>query len=59
VRCTDVDAVIRAARGHGCEVTVEPKDVTIPNRDYPLPVRIAFFIGPAGEQVELFKNDLT
>lgn len=59
VRCTDVDGVIHAARAHGCEVTVEPKDVTIQNRDFPLPVRIAFFTGPAGEQVELFKNDLT
>jgi glyoxylase I family protein len=59
VRCTDVDSVIDAARSHGCEVTVEPKDVTIQNRDFPLPVRIAFFTGPAGEQVELFKNELT
>lgn len=59
VRCDDVDGVIAQARALGCAVTVEPKDVAIPNYAYPLPVRIAFFTGPAGEQIELFRNDLT
>ncbi len=59
IRCDDVDAVIAQARALGCAVSVEPKDVTIQGRAFPVPVRIAFFAGPAGEQIELFRNDLT
>ena len=49
----DVDACIAAVRAEGYEVTVEPKDVVIP-AEKPYPVRIAFCIGPLGEEVEFF-----
>lgn len=59
IRVADVDAVIEKARAHGLEVTVEPKDVTIPSQPFSVPVRIAFFRGPAGDHIELFRNELT
>jgi glyoxylase I family protein len=59
LRADDVDGAIERARAAGMEVTIEPKDVTIPSTPFPLPVRIAFFKGPAGEVIELFKNTLT
>lgn len=58
-RTNDVDGVIARARQHGAEVTVEPKDVTLQSRPFQVPARIAFFRGPAGELVELFRNELT
>ena len=59
VRTTDVDAAIERVRKAGMKVTVEPKDVTIPGRPFPLTVRIAFCKGPGGEEIEFFKNELT
>lgn len=59
IRAHDVDAVIKNARAHGATVTVEPKDVTIQSTPFAVPVRIAFFRGPAGESIELFRNELT
>jgi glyoxylase I family protein len=59
LRSDDVDGACERARAAGAEVTVEPKDVTIPSRPQPLPARIAFFRGPAGEVFELFSNQLT
>ncbi|GEM_PF-6146594 len=41
------------------KVTVEPKDVEIPSRPQPTPVRLAFFEGPDGEVIELFHNETT
>jgi glyoxylase I family protein len=58
-RSDDPDAVIERARAAGMQVTVEPKDVVIPSRPHELPIRMAFFRGPAGESIELFKNELT
>jgi len=52
--CDDIDTVIEKVRTAGRNVTVEPRDVDIPS-DPVYPVRIAFFEGPAGEIVELFK----
>ena len=51
----DPDALIEKVRAAGYEVFIEPKDVTLPS-DPPFPIRIAFFYGPAGEEVELFKE---
>ncbi len=48
----DVDAYTEAARAAGYEITMEPKDIVIAG-DYP--ARIAFCIGPVGEEVEFFK----
>ena len=55
LRTTKLDAVLELARAAGCEVTTEPKDLTIKG-DPPYPVRIAFFKGPDGEVVELFQE---
>lgn len=51
--CSDVDAVIEAARAAGAPITTEPKEIVI-GSEPPMPARIAFFTGPAGESVELF-----
>lgn len=58
-RCEDVDGVIGRVREAGCKVTVEPKDVTIASQIGPVPLRLAFFKGPDGEVIELFRNELT
>jgi len=49
----DTDACIEAVREAGYEVTVEPKDIVIPSNP-PYPARIAFCIGPVGEEIEFF-----
>jgi glyoxylase I family protein len=59
VRTDDVDGAIERAKKFGMQVTVEPKDVTIPSKPFPLPVRLAFCKGPGGEEIEFFKNELT
>ena len=48
----DVDSYTEAARKAGYEITMEPTDIVIAG-DYP--ARIAFCIGPVGEEVEFFK----
>jgi len=55
LRSGDVDAAIERVRSAGAEVTAEPTDVNIPC-DPPLPVRIAFCKGPAGEIIEFFHD---
>lgn len=59
LRTSDCDTAIERARAAGAEVTVEAKDVEIPSRPEPLPVRIAFCKGPDGEVIEFFQNELT
>ena len=49
----DTDACIEAVRAAGYTVTMEPKDISIPS-DPPYPARIAFCIGPVGEEIEFF-----
>lgn len=49
----DVDACVEAVRAAGYEITVEPNDIEIPSNP-PLPARIAFCIGPVGEEIEFF-----
>ena len=49
----DPDACIETVRREGYAVTMEPKDIAIPS-DPPYPARIAFCIGPMGEEVEFF-----
>lgn len=49
----DVDGIIDSVRTAGYEVIVEPNDkVILSNPEYP--IRMAFCIGPLGEQVEFF-----
>ena len=47
----DVDACIEAVRAEGYKITMEPRDIVIGNI---FPARIAFCIGPVGEEVEFF-----
>jgi glyoxylase I family protein len=58
LRTDDTDQAIEAARAAGAEVTVEPKDVSIPS-DPPVEARIAFCKGPDGEVIEFFQNETT
>jgi catechol 2,3-dioxygenase-like lactoylglutathione lyase family enzyme len=55
LRSDDVDGAIARARAGGAEITMEPKDVTIPSNP-PTPVRIAFCKAPGGEVIEFFKH---
>ena len=53
LRAADVDAVIKAVREAGYEITMEPNDIVIESA-VPFPARIAFAIGPVGEEIEFF-----
>ena len=59
LRTNDPDAAIERVRAAGMKVTMEPKDVEMPSRPEPTPVRIAFCHGPDGEVIEFFKNEKT
>lgn len=52
---TDTDSVISAVRAAGYKITMEPTDIVIPSSE-PCPARIAFFIGPLGEEIEIFQR---
>lgn len=49
----DTDAVVEKVRNAGYPITVEPKDIHIPT-ERPCIARIAFCIGPVGEEIEIF-----
>ena len=49
----DTDACIEAVRAAGYQITMEPTDIVIASEP-PYPARIAFCIGPVGEEVEFF-----
>ena len=49
----DPGACIGAVRQAGYTITVEPKDVVIASEP-PFPIRVAFAIGPCGEEIEFF-----
>lgn len=53
----DVDACVEAVRAAGYEITIEPKDIVIASNP-PYPARIAFCIGPVGEEIEFFAEKL-
>ncbi len=61
VRTNEVDELAKRVRAFGAKITVEPKNVTIPNHTAlgPVPVRIFFCEGPNGEIVEFLQNELT
>ena len=48
--CSMLDSVLRAA---GYKITMEPTDIVIGSTP-PYPARIAFCIGPVGEELEFF-----
>jgi len=56
-RTNDIDAAIERCRDAGCEITNEPKSVTIGN-NMSADVRFAFFKGPDGEVVEFMQCDV-
>ena len=51
----DTDACVAAVRGAGYEITREPVDIVIGSVP-PYPARIAFCIGPVGEEIEFFQE---
>ena len=51
----DVDACASAVRNAGYRIITEPVDIVIPS-DPPCPARIAFCVGPLGEEIELFER---
>lgn len=58
LRTDDCAAMLEKAREAGCEVTMEPDEVTIDSSEGDIVVKIAFFKGPDGEVVELFENEV-
>ena len=50
----DTDACVEAVRTAGYKITMEPTDIVIES-EIPYPARIAFCIGPIGEEIEFFK----
>lgn len=61
LRTNQPDELAAKVRAFGAKITVEPKNVTIPNTTAlgPVPIRIFFCEGPNGEIVEFFQNDKT
>jgi glyoxylase I family protein len=55
LRTDDVDSCIEAVSMAGYKVTIEPRNSTLAC-DIPFPIRFAFFIGPTGEEVEVFQE---
>lgn len=51
----DVDACVDAVTKVGCPITLGPVDVPVEAQE-PYPVRVAFCIGPIGEEIEFFKE---
>lgn len=51
----DVDACVRAVKDAGYPVFIGPKEICIPS-DPPFPARMAFCIGPLGEEIEFFQE---
>lgn len=49
----DVDACVKAVSDAGYEITIAPKDIVVASQP-PVPARIAFCIGPMGEEIEFF-----
>lgn len=49
----DVDTCVDAVRKAGYEITDAPHDCTVPSEP-PYELRIAFCIGPVGEEIEFF-----
>lgn len=61
LRTDRLDELVVRVREFGAKITVEPKNVTIPNTTSlgPVPVRIFFCEGPNGEIIEFLQNSLT
>ena len=55
LRTERVDDCVAAVRKAGYAITVEPKDIVIASNP-PFLARIAFCIGPVGEEIEFFQE---
>ena len=51
----DADGTVRKVKGAGYEVFMEPRDIVIPSEPA-YPARMAFCIGPLGEEIEFFQE---
>lgn len=51
----DVDGCVEAVRAGGYPITMEPRDIVVASEP-PMPARIAFCIGPMGEEIEFFRE---
>ena len=58
LRSRDLERSLEAVRASGCEITRPIMPLELVNRigDRPFPVRVAFFRGPDGEEVELIEG---
>ena len=54
IKCR-MDQCVKAVREAGYAITVEPKDVTLATTP-PSPIRVAFCIGPVGEEIEFYQE---
>ena len=54
-KTSNVDKCIQIVRDSGYKVTVEPKDIVIASNPA-FPARVAFCIGPVGEEIEFFEE---
>ena len=59
LRTTSTDEATARVRSAGFAITQEPKDVNVPSKPHPTPIRISFCKGPDGEVIEFFQNELT
>jgi glyoxylase I family protein len=51
----NVDAIVEDVRAAGYKIIIEPRDAQLPTNP-PLSIRIAFCIGPCGEELEFFQE---
>ena len=58
LRSQDLEQSLEAVRALGCEITrpITPLDLVNRIGDRPFPVRVAFFRGPDGEEIELIED---
>lgn len=54
-KAEDVDGLLERVKDAGYQVSMQPTKYVFQGKD-PYPVYIAFFVGPAGESVELFRE---
>ena len=54
-KTNDVDQCVKIVRESGYQITLESKDVVIASNP-PFPIRVAFCIGPVGEEIEFFQE---
>ena len=56
MQCEDVDAAYATALAAGARPHTPPKTVPLQSRPYLMTIRVAFVLGPDGEQIEFFRQ---